>query len=52
MSDTTQDEVQAGLQAVLQSFVMVCGAPDDAAVCAQADDTLAKVDELLARAHD
>jgi hypothetical protein len=46
MTDT--DETAAALHAVLDGFVAVCGAPDDLAVTTEADDALARLDELIA----
>lgn len=50
---TEPDEIGTALMGVLNNFVAVCGAPDDAAVALQADDSLAALDALLeAAAHD
>jgi len=46
MTDT--DEIATALHAVLDGFVAVCGAPDDLAVTTEADDSLARLDELIA----
>jgi hypothetical protein len=48
----TTDEITETLHGVLNSFVAVCGAPDDAEVARQADDTLAQLDSLLTAATD
>ena len=46
MTDPSE-QIGAALHTVLDSFVAVCGAPDDTDVAQRADDALAELDALL-----